>query len=99
MFGIEYATPLSSNLSTFSIGGFLGSKDPTPPAIKMLGVKNVCPNEVLASQLSPTFFNVSILWFRCIGVLKGSICFVKLSTRDWPVHTGSPGISYIGLSG
>jgi hypothetical protein len=51
LFGIEYATPLSSNLSIFSIGGFLGSKDPTPPAIKMFGVKNICPDEVLASQL------------------------------------------------
>ena len=43
---IEYKTAFSSNFSQFFVGNFLGSKEPTPPAITIFGVINSFPFSV-----------------------------------------------------
>ena len=53
---IEYKTDFPSNFSQFLVGNFLGSKDPTPPAIIILVVKNSLPLEVFTNHLSFSFF-------------------------------------------
>ena len=76
-----------------SIGGFRGSNDPTPPAMNIFGVKISRPDDVVASH-SLSFFSIELtLWLREKLVLKGLICFSKLSINDCPVHSGNPGIS------
>ena len=62
--GTEYETPLFSNLLTFSKGGFLGSNDPTPPAINIFGVINSFPREVVTNHVSSLLVIVSIRSFK-----------------------------------
>ena len=53
---IEYKTVFSSNFSQFFVGNFLGSKEPTPPAITIFGVKNSFPFNVFTTHLFFSFF-------------------------------------------
>ena len=75
------------------IENFLGSKDPTPPAIIIFGAIKVLFLFVTIFQL---FFSLEISWtlsFKWKFVLIGLICFNKLSDRLAPVHSGIAGIS------
>jgi len=58
---IEYKIDLFSNFSCPSTENFLGSNDPTPPAIMTFGVVNEVPLFVLTIHLSPSFFTSSTL--------------------------------------
>ena len=96
---IEYKIDWFSNFSHSFGANFLGSKDPTPPAIITLGVEKVFPAFVFTNQISFSFLTSSTLSLRCIGILKALIWFIKLFVNSSPVHSGTAGISYIGLSG
>ena len=53
-----------SNFSHSFIGNFLGSKDPTPPAITILATSNSLLPLVFTCQRSLTFLSSSTLWFK-----------------------------------
>ena len=89
-----YSTPLSSNSSMFSIGGFRGSKTPSPPAIIITGASCFVPFEVVTSKLPSSFLSIFTAASPNVKPgLKGSICFIKLSTNSPARIEGNPGIS------
>ena len=90
---IEYNTEVPSNFSALLVGNFLGSKEPTPPAIIIFGVSNSFPFNVLTIHLSFSFFNSWTLSFKWKSKLKGLICLIRLFVSSSPVHSGIAGIS------
>ena len=90
---IEYRTVFPSNLSALFVGNFLGSNDPTPPAITIFGVKNSFPFNVLTLQFSFSFLISWTLSLKWKLILNGFICSIKLFVSSSPVHSGIAGIS------
>ena len=89
-----YSTPLSSKSDKLGIGGFLGSKEPRPPAMATTGAICVVPRLVVTINLSSSVFSiVSALSPRVNVGLKGLICFIKLSTKSPAKISGNAGIS------
>ena len=77
--------------STFSVRGW---KEPTPPAMKMVLVRNCVPLLVATKKRpSSCFSTVVTSWPRWKVAPKGSICFIRLSVSSLPVTTGSAGMS------
>ena len=90
---IEYKTDFPSYFSALLVGNFLGSKEPTPPAITILGVSNSFPFNVLTNHLLFSFFNSWTLSLKWKLKLNGFICSIKLFVSSSPVHLGTAGIS------
>ena len=85
--------PLFSNFSAFLIKNFLGSNDPTPPAIIIFGVIKVFSLFVTTFQTS---FSLEISWtlsFKWKFALNGFNCSIKFFVKLSPVHSGIAGIS------
>ena len=79
-------------MASFNVN-FLGSKDPTPPAIIILGAVKLLLLLVFTNQLSLSCFTSSTLSFKKNSVLKGLICSISLVVNSSPVHSGIAGIS------
>jgi hypothetical protein len=81
----------------FSMGGFLGWKEPPPAAIRMDLQTNVLPASVFTRKRGasavPRVSMASTISFRWKVGLNGSICRSRLSTSPWPVMIGNPGMS------
>ena len=90
---IEYKIVLFSNCSHSLGENFLGSKDPTPPAIITFGVSNSVPLLVFTFHFSLSFFNSSTLSPKWNLILKGFNCSKRLLVNSSPVHSGIAGIS------
>ena len=63
-----------SNFSASLLISFLGSKDPTPPAIIIFGAENSLLLFVLTIQFSLSCLTSSTLSLKKNSVLKGLIC-------------------------
>ena len=77
-----------------------GVKLPAPAAMMTALHSNVVPADVPTTKSrSPRFSSVSTVWSKCMTASNGSICFSRLSVSSCPVHSGTAGMSKIGLSG
>ena len=71
LFLIEYNILSPSNFSHPFTENFLGSKDPTPPAITILATSNSLRLLVFTCHRFLIFLSSSTLWFKWKLILKG----------------------------
>ena len=76
------------------MGGFLGSKEPNPPAITTTGALCCVPLLVVTTkEPSSNLSNVSALSPNVKPGSKGLICSIRLSTKVPAKISGNAGIS------
>ena len=80
-----------------AIGGFLGWNEPPPAATITALHSNTLPASVVRRKAGlsavPIAVSPSTISPKWNVGWNGSICFIRLSTRPWPVTIGKAGMS------